>query len=372
MSSSRKRNQIPDSYSDDPIDLDKSPKKKRLPSLLALLLLIISGSYAIQTTLAANISLNSGARVEFGQGNLRTASCSGEPFLIITPHATFTNAHSSGSYKFNSVTVSEIPDSCFGVDFLIKAYNNSDSTPLTLFNTDSTTAVIYDNSGTFEVGTGGTGTSITSGSGSFTITFDTPTALSSTVFKLTIESGKHIPAPIPPPRIYSAGEVGPSGGKVFYATLTPFPCGATLSSMCTTLEAAPWNWNATRDIDTAWCSSGISSSTAVIGGTHPTNSAIGVGLKNTIAIAAGCTGGAANVARAYRGGGFDDWHLPDIGEYLEMYARYSILGIDGSNYYNLSDESSAGAGSVGMLGYNGNASLSGKSVAYRVRPIRAF
>ena len=353
-------------YSDDPVVLDNGPKKRKLPTLLVLLLLIVSGSYAIQTTLAANISLNNGARVEFGQGNLRTAACSGETVLTITPHATFTNAHSSGSYKFNSVTVSEVPDSCFGVDFLIKAYNNTDGTPLSLFNTDSTTAVIYDNAGTFEVGTGGTGTSITSGSGSFTITFDTPVALSSTVFKLTIESGIHTS------RTYSAGETGAGGGKVFYVSSTPFPCGATLSSMCTSLEAAPWNWNATRDIDTAWCSSGTSSNTTVLGGTHPTSSAIGVGLKNTIAIAASCTGGAANIARAYRGGGFDDWHLPDIGEYLEMYARYSTLGIEGSNYYNLSDESDAGAGFVGMLGFNGNASLSGKSVAYRVRPIRAF
>lgn len=365
-------NDSQDFYSDDPVVLDNGSKKKKLPTLLALLLLIVSGSYAIQTTLAANISLNNGARVEFGQGNLKTASCTGEDFLIMTPHATFTNTHSSGSYKFNSVTVSEIPDSCFGVDFLIKAYNNSDSTPLTLFNTDSTTAVIYDNSGTFEVGTGGTGTSITSESGSFTITFDTPTALSSTVFKLTIQSVKHTPAPVPPPRIYSAGEVGPSGGKVFYATLTPFPCGATLSLMCTTLEAAPWNWNATTDLPTAWCSSGTSSNQITIVGTHPTSSAIGVGLKNTIAIAAGCTGGAANVARAYRGGGFDDWHLPDIGEYLEMYSKYSTLGITGSDYYNLSDESSAGAGYVGMLGAGGNASLAGKNAVYRVRPIRAF
>lgn len=353
-------------YSDDPINLEAGPKKRKLPTLLALLLLIVSGSYAIQTTLAANISLNNGAWIEFGQGNIKTASCSGEVLLTLTPHATFTNAHSSGSHKFSSVTVSEIPDTCFGVDFSIKAYDNSDSTPLSLFNTDSKTAVIYDNAGTFEVGTGGTGTSITSGSGSFTITFDTPTALSSTVFKLTIQSGIHTP------KTYSAGEIGAGGGKVIYVSLTPFPCGATLTLMCTSLEVAPSNWNATTDLPTAWCNSGTASNTNVLSGTHPTSSAIGVGLKNTIAIAAGCTGGAANVARAYRGGGFDDWHLPDIGEYLEMYSKYSTLGITGSDYYNLSDESSAGAGYVGMLGVGGNASLSGKNAVYRVRPIRAF
>lgn len=365
-------NDSQDFYSDDPVVLDNGSKKKKLPTLLALLLLIVSGSYAIQTTLAGNISLNNGSRIEFGQGSLRTASCSGETFLVITPHATFTNAHSSGSYKFNSVTVSEIPDSCFGVDFLIKAYSDSDFTPLSLFNTDSTTAVIYDNSGTFEVGTGGTGTSITSGSGSFTITFDTPTALSSTVFKLTIQSGKHTPAPVPPPRIYSVGEIGPGGGKVFYATLTPFSCGEELELMCTTLEAAPFNWNSTQDIATAWCSSGASRNTTVLGGIHPTNSVIGVGLKNTIAIAASCTGGAANIARDYRGGGFDDWHLPDLGEWLKMDAADSTLGVL-NNYYNLSDEADLNDGFVGMLGVGiGSATNSGKTVAYLVRPIRAF
>jgi hypothetical protein len=55
-----------------------------------------------------------------------------------------------------------------------------------------------------------------------------------------------------------------------------------------------------------------------------------------------------------------------------MYARYSTLGIIGSDYYNLSDEANTGAGFVGMLGANGNASLAGKGAVYRVRPIRAF
>ena len=366
MSSSRKRNQIPDSYSDDPIDLDKSPKKKKLPTLLVLLLLIVSGSYAIQTTLAANISLNNGARVEFGQGNLKTASCSGEPYLVITPHATFTNAHSAGSYKFNSVTVSEIPDTCFGVDFQIKAYNNSDSTPLALFNTDSKTAVIYDNAGTFEVGAGGTGTSITSGSGSFTITFDTPVALSSTVFKLTIQSGRHVAV------VYAPGERASGVGTVIYVSGTPFSCGATLELLCTTLEVAPSNWNATKDVSTAWCSTGAAATQNVLPGTHSTHSVIGAGLKNTIAIAASCTGGAANVALAYRGAGFSDWYLPDLDEYFQMRANYLTLGITGADYYNLSDEVGPTTGVVAYLGGAGNESLAGKGSLYRVRPIRAY
>ena len=366
MSSSRDRDQFQDSYSDDPKVFESSPRKKKLPALLALLLLVIGSSYVIQTTLAANISLNNGLRVEFGQGIAGTTACSGAIKLVITPQATFTNVKSSGLYKFNSVTVSEIPDTCFGVDFLIKAYNDTDSTPLSLFNTDSKTAVIYDNGGVFEVGTGGTGTSITSASGSFTISFDTPVALSSTVFKLTIQSGAHTP------RTYSSGETGAGGGKVFYVTSTPFPCGPTLTSMCTSLEAAPSNWNASPDIATAWCSSGTSSTQTVLSGTHPTRSAIGAGLKNSNTIAATCSAGAANVALAYRGGGLSDWYLPDLSEWEQMYAKYSTLGFPGADYYELSDEPNSGAGSVGFLGGSGSESLAGKTVPYRVRPIRAF
>jgi len=353
-------------YSDDPEDKRVSASRKKKTGLYALVILSAAGFF-LQGTLAGNIGINAGKTSEFGQGITQTVACSGSTALRITPNSSFVNGSgSSGVHTFKSVTVSEIPDSCFGVDFLINGYNATDNTPLSLFNTDSKTAVIYDNAGTFEVGTGGTGTSITSSSKSFTIIFDTPVAISNSVAKLTIQSVIHAP------KIYSVGDIGAGGGKVIYVSATPFSCGATLSAMCTSLEVAPSNWNATPDLPTAWCSSGTSSNQTVLTGTHPTSSVIGMGLKNTIAIAAGCTGGAANVALAYRGGGFSDWHLPDNDEYVQMYLRYSILGISGADYYNLSDESSAGAGIVGYLGGSGNGSLAGKSVVYRVRPIRAF
>jgi hypothetical protein len=252
------------------------------------------------------------------------------------------------------------------VDFLIRGYNATDNAPLSLFNTDSKTAVIYDNGGNFEVGTGGTGTSITSASRSFTIIFDTPVLSSTSVYRISIQSGVHTP------KTYSAGEVGSGGGIVFYVSATPFPCGATLSAMCTSLEAAPSNWNATPDIGTAWCISGTSSSQIALSGTHPTRGAIGAGLKNSIAIAAGCTGGAANVALAYRGAGLSDWYLPDLREWEQMYAKYSTLGFPGADYYELSDEVDATGAALGYLGGPGSESYAGKSAVYRVRPIRAF
>ena len=47
-------------YHDDPNDLSLKPKSKKLSSVLALLLLIVGGTFLVQNTLAANISLNSG------------------------------------------------------------------------------------------------------------------------------------------------------------------------------------------------------------------------------------------------------------------------------------------------------------------------
>jgi hypothetical protein len=180
-----------ENYHDDPIDLDQDSVKKRLSSISAFLLLLVGGTFFVQTTLAANVSLNSGSPIEFGQGVSATTSCSGATNLTITPNSTFTNVSGGGAYYFSSVTVSNIPSNCHGKDFTISAYGNTNSTPLALFNTTSTNAVVYNNAGTFQLGVGSTGLSITSGSGTFTLTFDTPVASSGTVFKVTVQSGPH-------------------------------------------------------------------------------------------------------------------------------------------------------------------------------------
>ena len=182
-----------DQYFDDPVEDSRGPVKKKLSSALAFLLLLVGGSYLIQTTFAANIGLNSGRPVEFGQGILTTTACSGSTNISVTPNSTFVNSAGAGAFYFSSVRVSNIPSSCNGSDFTINAYGESSSTPLALFNTTSTSAVIYNNAGTFELGVGTlTGASITSGSGTFTVTFTNPVALSSSVFKLTIQSSVHV------------------------------------------------------------------------------------------------------------------------------------------------------------------------------------
>jgi len=178
-----------DFYHDDPIQ--EETKRKLRNNLLTPLTLIIGSVFFFQSTLAGNISLNSGRGIEFGQSVSQAVACSGGTSLTLTPRSTFTNG-SPGAHYLQSVTVSNIPTSCYGDDFTINAYNDSSSTPLALFNGTSTSAVVYNNNGTFELGFGTLAdASITSGSGTFTITFTNPVALSSSVFKLTIQSGMH-------------------------------------------------------------------------------------------------------------------------------------------------------------------------------------
>jgi hypothetical protein len=196
-----------DFYSDDPIECSSGPVKKKFPGFVAFFLFIFAGGSFLQTTLAANISLNPGGQVEFGQGISTTVACSGATNLRVTPNSTFVNASGGGAHYFSSVTVSNIPSNCHGKDFTINAYDNTDSAALALFNSTSKSVVVYNNAGTFQLGAGSTGMNISSGSGTFTATFVSPVATSASVFKITIQSGSHT-------------EVAPSSGSYTFDNTT--------------------------------------------------------------------------------------------------------------------------------------------------------
>ena len=176
-------------YHDDPVEFDESPRKRKFSSIFALLALFVGAGFYVQTTLASNISLNTGAPVEFGQGVTQLTSCTGDSNLTLTPTSTFVNASSAGSFYFNSVTVSGIPATSKTYDFTINAFGNTDQAPLSIFNTNSKNAVIRNSAGTFSLGAGSTGMSISSGSGTFTATFTNPVALATSVFKVVIQCG---------------------------------------------------------------------------------------------------------------------------------------------------------------------------------------
>jgi hypothetical protein len=117
-------------YHDDLSDASRSPRSF-LPGFLVLILLITGGGFFVKTTLAANISLNSGRTVEFGQAVSQAVACSGGQSLTVTPKSSFVNAaNSSGTYNFSSVTVSGIPDTCNGKVFTIKLYDNESAEPI--------------------------------------------------------------------------------------------------------------------------------------------------------------------------------------------------------------------------------------------------
>ena len=307
------QNDSHDFYHDDPIE-EISKTKSRF-KFLTTGAIILGSIFYFQSTLAGNISLSSGTGIEFGQGFSQAVACSGNTDLTLTPRSTFING-SPGAHYLNSVTVSGIPDSCFGVDFTINAYGNTDNSPLALFNSTSTNAVVYNNAGTFSTGIGSTGMTVASGTGTFTATFTTPVAQSSSVLKLTMQSGAHI-------RPLVVGSTGPGGGLIYYVNEAGFSCGATFSStgsptsgLCHYLEVAPSGWNTGSDPSKIWANSDTDLSISNDASAYNNPLGVGLGYQNSITIvdAGNNSTTAAGAARAYAGGSKSDWYLPSAAE----------------------------------------------------------
>ena len=124
------------------------------------------------------------------------------------------------------------------------------------------------------------------------------------------------------------GDTGPGGGIVFYVAPTTFACGATLASTCKYLEAAPTSGTAAwTDATYAW-----SGNTNIEIGVAAQGTAIGTGLKNTLAMETDATRGANRAGtktRDYRGpNSLTDWYLPSRDELNELckYARTQTTG----------------------------------------------
>ena len=385
-----------DSYHDDPIE--EISKTKSHFKFLTTGAVILGSVLFFQSTLAGNISLSSGTGIEFGQGFSQAVACSGNTDLTLTPRSTFTNA-SPGAHYLNSVTVSNIPTSCYGVDFTINAYNDSSSTPLAIFNATSKSAVVYNNAGTFSGGIGSTGMTLASSAGTFTATFTAPVALASNVFKLTIQSGAHTPYDSNPS--YVVGDRGPGGGIVYYVSVSNFTStGSTCSTACKYLEVAPTSGtNAWTEAYFKW-----SGNTDLSGSIGTTGTAIGTGYANTLANVGQASGGntaerAGTKTRAYRGpNDLSDWFLPSKDELNQMCkwqrgitgialttlttrCAYGVLnsglgasGFIDSGYWSSSEYTTAGNAwwQYWANGTQGNQSNINKGNEFYVRPVRAF
>ena len=117
------------------LDFDSAGKNTRAPKNTKSVkgLLAVAGFAAIAvlgSTLAANISLNSGS-LEFGQGVAVTSACDGDG-ITATPKAVFSNVAGGGTFNFASISFTGIADACTGDLFTVNAYGNSSSTPLNI------------------------------------------------------------------------------------------------------------------------------------------------------------------------------------------------------------------------------------------------
>jgi hypothetical protein len=179
---------------------------KRLRVLLGIgALAAVTG---IGSTLAANISLNGGNDVEFGQGLVTTAACDGT--IDVAPVSTFVNASPSaspaarfdlGSIDFSGIDITAQGDpddsdieGCDGKTFTIKAFGDTSSTPLVLVNSTVDEILVSLTAGTFAiVGAPVEGVSISAnGSDGFTITLDNSFSPigADQVYKITVESSE--------------------------------------------------------------------------------------------------------------------------------------------------------------------------------------
>ena len=142
-----------DSYFDDPDSYADSQRRQRNPGILASILILIVGGLFVSSTLAGNISINSNKSVEFGQGSTLTLACSGNTVVKVVPKATFTNSSGAGAYYLSGITLSNIPDTCYGEQFTLQVYPDSTNTAATLF-TGATSITIADSDGTFVMDAG--------------------------------------------------------------------------------------------------------------------------------------------------------------------------------------------------------------------------
>jgi alpha-tubulin suppressor-like RCC1 family protein len=186
---------VSDYYHDDPVEEETS---RRFPSkFIASAIVIFASVFFFQSTLATNISINSGQNIEFGQSVSVTAACSGSENLTVTPNSSFVNAaNGTGTHYLSSVTLSGIPSSCIGKDFSISFYDSatgSSALPIftPLFESSKSVATVYNNAGYFQQGFQSTGTTVSGASGAFTVTFNTPVALSTDAMKVTLQSTEH-------------------------------------------------------------------------------------------------------------------------------------------------------------------------------------
>lgn len=175
------------------------------------------------------------------------------------------------------------------------------------------------------------------------------------------------------------GFTGPGGGLVFYDA-------GEQQSWGRFLELAPDGWSGeAEDPKAMWC--------AEDPGPLGTGLLIEDGLPNTKLLASVCgTSSAAGVAAAYRGGGFDDWHLPSLAVLkalcpmvgFESQSGEKLVNFSSFVYLSSTEGSQDGTGNPGPVACwfgdppdswpykDGETYTAASYDPGRVRPVRAF
>jgi len=201
---------------------------------------------------------------------------------------------------------------------------------------------------------------------------------------------------------YQVGDIGPGGGRVFYASTTGFNCGPSYTatgspynSKCYYLEAAPTTGsNAWSDAVSVKYSANRNLINNASAPETATATAIGWGYRNTLAMVLqdATANMAGTISRAYRGpNNLSDWYLPSYDELNQMckWARgvawtsdatvcaggtintgSGAAGFSNSNYWSSSDSRNLYA----FYQYFGSGARgeTDKNLLMYVRPIRAF
>lgn len=240
-----------------------------------------------------------------------------------------------------------------------------------------------------------TGTpTVTQSATSYTITANNASGSATRTFILTVTA-----------IVYTVGQTGPGGGKIFYVAASPFTCGPTSTATCTYLEVTPALWNAGgAETTRRWANTTYQS--AIVGSSGSAESAIataiGSGYRNTRAVILQGNTDTATSASALSdsytatigGAVVDDWYLPSKDELNQMckWARGVAWTSDAtvcsggtlnsatygagsagfeSGLYWSSTEATAGTTWLQTF-FNGDQYADTKFDTYRVRPIRAF
>lgn len=180
----------------------RAPLKQRKSFRVVLGITVMGVFAALGSTLAANISINTGSAVEFGQGLSAAAACDSN--ITVKPRATFANSSDTGGvFNLSAIEFGGLNyASCRGKELVISTYDSGVATANFLGGTssDSYSAVTIfigggsgSDSATVRTPASGQRPSIGSSVGSgasetFTVTFTNPLTQAGKVYKVTVES----------------------------------------------------------------------------------------------------------------------------------------------------------------------------------------